>query len=167
MVPPGATSRARRRSASWWADALLWALTAAVTGAMAFVAIVGALGIIANAARAGVLAGVIVGMLYIMPFALFGALVLALPFYLLVLLAWGCIGPRRIDRSAVRLGVALALLALPAGMIGYLWAAEFSLARAAMLWGATWAGLLLPRMMLPRLRPGAFGGGGREEMATG
>ena len=84
------TARTRRRSAYWWADALLWALTAAAAGAIAFVGIVGALGVIANTSKAGMLVGVLVGMLYIMPFAFLGAFVLVLPPYVLGLLAISC-----------------------------------------------------------------------------
>ena len=133
-------------------DALLWAVLAAVLAPIAFSAGI-ALLTLARSPHAPVL-GVL---FYFLSFSLFASVMFVLPPYALLLLGWSALACR-FAAAETRAGVvvATALLALPAGV-----AITFAndgppVQLFAMFWLPAWIGLLVPRLVVPRLAPGAF-----------
>jgi hypothetical protein len=137
----------------WWADALLWTLLASILAPSVFTL---SIGVIAMLRGAGVSA--LGSLLYIGPFAFLGTFLFALVPYAVVLVAWAAVAPSVVvgERSTAQVAGLSAMLALPAGLAGLAWARDADWGLGAWIWGAAWIGLLLPRLLIYRLRPGAF-----------
>jgi hypothetical protein len=133
-------------------DALLWAVLAALGAPVVL-----ALGVTIVSLARGDGAGAIVGGLYMLVVGLFVSVAFALAPYSLLLLAWSALAPR-LGAAETRAGVvvATAALTLPAGVVMVLANDGPTLVLFAPIWISAWIGLLLPRLVVPRLAPGAF-----------
>lgn len=142
----------------WWVRSLAW-LLAGWAGALVAA---GAASVAASLAAGGTFWRALGGFAVALAPSLgvwFGLVALPL---LPVLVGWGALGPAlgRVERTWT--GVALGI-ALVAGFAMYVGVGVFGgptvapRARFA-VWLIAWAGLLLPRVVCPALRPGAFGG---------
>ena len=155
------------RAPRWWARAFAWAVLGCAAGPLAL----GLVSAVTVLGRMGLVDGLddAYAALIVVPLAgtMIGA-VLALPVYLPLLLVWAAAAPRlgRVERtySGVIAGTGLlasagaALLASfygslrpPFGYKGWDLAAY-----AGTMLLLLWAGLILPRLVIPALRPGAF-----------
>lgn len=134
-------------------DALLWAALGAVVAPVAFAA-----GIALVAAVRSPDAPALGVLLYFLSFSLFASVAFALPPYAALLAAWAAVAPRLGGADRSRAGVALvtAVLALPAGVFMALANDGPPLPLFVPIWLAAWIGLLAPRLVVPRLAPGAF-----------
>lgn len=131
-----------------WAGALLAAAAASVTTAL-----------VAGGTLGRALVGFGVGLA---PYLGVWFGLVALP-VLPVLLGWGALGPAlgRVERTGVGVAAGTALVAGFAMYVGVGVFGGSGVGSGARLeaWLVAWAGLLLPRVTCPPLRPGAFGGG--------
>jgi len=145
-----------RRTLRRIGDALLWAALGAVAASFAF-----ATGVAIVAAARGAGTGAIAGGFYMLVVALFASFVFALPPYALLLVGWSALATR-FAAAETRAGVATATaaLALPAGAAMALANDGPPLLLFTMIWLPAWIGLLVPRLVVPRLAPGAFARGG-------
>lgn len=133
-------------------DALLWAVVAAIVAPLTFAGTVAGVMFIRN-----VEAPVLGVFLYFASFALFASLVFGLAPYAAMLVGWALLAPHfgDVDRSRARLALAMAGLAVPAAGVVMV-RSDASIATFAWIWLVAWAGLLVPRLVVPRLSPGAF-----------
>ena len=131
-------------------DALLWS----VMGAIAAPVLLG-LGVTLVGLARGHGVGAIGGGVFMLSVALFVSFAFALLPYALLLLAWAALAPRLGGETRVRVVVLTAALALPVAIV-VAWRSEGAAVALAMVWLPTWLGLLLPRLLVPRLAPGAF-----------
>ena len=160
-------ARRSERAPHWWARAFAWAVLGCAAGPLALglvsaVTVVGSRGIVDGFGEAFV-ALILVPLVGTMIGAVF-----AVPVYLPLLLLWAAAAPRlgRVERTygGVIAGTGLlasagaALLATvygsqrsPFGYRGW----DLAAYTGAMLL-LLWAGLVLPRLVIPALRPGAF-----------
>ena len=133
-------------------DALLWTTVAAVVAPLTFAGSVAVVAFIRNvdAPALGVF-------LYFASFAVFASLVFGLAPYAALLVGWALLAPGLgdVDRSRARLALAMAVLAIPAAGVAMV-RSDASIATFAWIWLVAWVGLLVPRLLVPRLSPGAF-----------
>jgi hypothetical protein len=142
----------------WWARSLAWLLA----GWAAALVAAGAASVATSLAAGGTFWRALGGFALVHAPYLGGWFgLVALP-VLPVLVAWGALGPAlgRVERTwaGVALGTALvAGFAMHVGVGVFGGPGVAPPARFA-AWLVAWAGLLLPRVVCPALRPGAFGG---------
>lgn len=147
-----------RRTLRRVGDALLWAALGAVVAPFAFAGGVALIAVLRGSD------GPVLGMLlYLLSFSLYWSLAFGLAPCALLLVAWAFVAPRLrdADRSRLALVTLTAVLAVPAGIVVAMddpRSTLDALASFAMIWIPAWIGLLLPRLVVPRLGPGAFAG---------
>lgn len=155
-TPPSGARRPMRRALRRIGDALLWAVLGAVVAPLALALGVGLLTLVSD-----VDAPVVGVILYYLSFSLLASIAFALPPYAALLVAWAvgapCLGDA--DRSRRSVALATAALAVPPGLVVMLSTDGSAIATLAPIWLAAWIGLLLPRLVVPRLAPGAFARG--------
>lgn len=134
-------------------DALLWTALGALIAPTVFALGVGLFSVAhdADAPAVGVA-------LFVLAFSTLATFMFAVAPYAALLVGWAFVAPRLgdCDRSRARVALATCALAVPAGAFMVLANDGPSLTIFAPIWLAAWTGLLVPRLVVPRLAPGAF-----------
>jgi hypothetical protein len=159
----------------WLLRAVLWILSAAFFGPLALALSIGIISFLADTSGPSPVAMI----LYVTLMGSGVAVIAMVPCYAPLLLVWSRVGGFA-ELEASRRGVLLGtfLLSLPAaagailvnlsstGMVTKLINAQELLANALGLGFGTWAGLLVPRLIVPFLKPGIFRTGDRHHLTT-
>ena len=152
-MQPEAAAPLRRHRPWWWADALLWAFTASVVAPTVFTLSISAVAMIRGAGMDAFGA-----VLFIGPIAFIRTFQFALLPYSAILLIWAAVAPYITygERSRLQLIGLSASLALAAGIGAFSRDGEAEWELGVWVWSAACIGLLLPRLVVPRLRHGAL-----------